>query len=92
MIQTLEHVHLAPDAALVPLDLLLRDDLERDLDGERVRVRAGRGTVVVAAAEMALVAAFALAPAAAWPSVAVALSNRWPHQAQHRDLYRYVVE
>jgi hypothetical protein len=31
MIETLEDAHLAPHALLVPLDLLLRDRLERDL-------------------------------------------------------------
>ena len=54
MIEPAEDLHLAPDAALVPLDLLLRDDLERDLDGERVGVRAGRGTVAAAATVTAL--------------------------------------
>lgn len=36
MVEPAEDLHLAPDAALVPLDLLLRDDLERDLDSQAV--------------------------------------------------------
>ena len=31
MIEPAEDLHLAPDAALVALDLLLRDDLERNV-------------------------------------------------------------
>lgn len=31
MIEALEDPHLAPDAILIPLDLLFRDSLQRDL-------------------------------------------------------------
>ena len=40
MIEPAEDLHLAPDAALVALDLLLRDDLERDLNAKTLVVGA----------------------------------------------------
>ncbi len=41
MIKSAEDLHLAPDAALVALDLLLGDNFERDLDGEALVIGAG---------------------------------------------------
>ena len=39
MVKSLEDLHLAPHTALIALDLLLGNHLERDLDGETLFVR-----------------------------------------------------
>jgi hypothetical protein len=44
MIETLEDVHLTPNARLIPFDLFLRNHLERDLAGDAIR-RVGRAPI-----------------------------------------------
>lgn len=42
MIEALEDPHLAPHALLIPLDLLLRDGLQGNLESDVLRHRIGR--------------------------------------------------
>jgi hypothetical protein len=42
MVETLENLHLAPDALLIALDPLLRNRLQRDIASHALRQRVGR--------------------------------------------------